>query len=155
MKKVLLIPHLTLISIALFAQTSEDTQAVRNVIFAFKNDFNEGNFKNVSKYTTNDWEHINPLGGIDRGRDEVLKDVQNVHQTFLKGVSITIDTISIRFITSDVAIADVVHKIDNYTTPDGVKHENEKQRKTYVLVKQNGKWLLTQDHNTIIQNNIP
>jgi len=57
----------------------------------------------------------------------------------------------IRFITPDVAIADVIHNIDNYTTPDGVKHENESHIKTYVVVKKKGKWLLTQDHNTVIQ----
>jgi hypothetical protein len=33
-----------------------------------------------------------------------------------------------------------------------VKLENERQLKTYVLVKQEGKWLLTHDQNTIIAN---
>jgi hypothetical protein len=50
-----------------------------------------------------------------------------------------------------VALADVIHKVTSYTTPEGVKHENERHVKTYVLVKQKGKWLLTHDHNTIIR----
>ncbi len=45
----------------------------------------------------------------------------------------------------------VIHKVDNYTTPDGVKHENERHIKTYVVVKKKGRWLLAQDHNTVIQ----
>ena len=57
----------------------------------------------------------------------------------------------IRFLTPEVAIADVVHKMDKYTTPDEMRHENERQVKTYVVVKRKGKWLLAQDHNTIVQ----
>ena len=56
-----------------------------------------------------------------------------------------IESMDIRFLTPDVAIADVIHRVDNYTTPDGVKHENEGHIKTYVVVKKKGKWLLAQD----------
>lgn len=63
----------------------------------------------------------------------------------------TIESMDIRFVTPDVAIANVIHKITTYTTPDGAKHEKERHIKTYVIVKQNDKWLLTQDQNTIIQ----
>jgi uncharacterized protein (TIGR02246 family) len=63
----------------------------------------------------------------------------------------TIERMSIRFIRPDVALADVIHKVTSYTTPDGVKHENERHIKTYVVVKQKGKWLLTHDPNTIVQ----
>jgi uncharacterized protein (TIGR02246 family) len=132
-------------------QSAQDKEAVKKVVMAFQDDFNEGSFKNAPAYTTKDWEHINPLGGIDRGRDSVLKLVRAVHQTFLKGVTMTVESMTIRFITPNAAIADAVHKMTTYTTPDGTKHENERHIKTYVVVKQNGKWLLTHDHNTIIQ----
>ncbi|MDB4901857.1 MAG: hypothetical protein JWQ63_1138 [Mucilaginibacter sp.] len=132
------------------AQNAEKEQSVNEVILSFQADFNNGSFKNAATYTTQNWEHINPGGGITKGRNAVLKEVKAVHQTFLKGVTMTIEVISIRFITPDVAIADVVHKISIYEMPKGVKHKNERQRKTYVVVKQNGKWLLTQDQNTII-----
>jgi uncharacterized protein (TIGR02246 family) len=62
-----------------------------------------------------------------------------------------IESMDIRFLTPEVAIADVIHKVDNFITPDGVKHENERHIKTYVIVRKKGKWLLAQDHNTIIQ----
>jgi uncharacterized protein (TIGR02246 family) len=134
-----------------YAQSAQDTQAVKRVILLFQDDFNDGRFNHAATYITRDWEHINPLGGIDRGRDSVLSVVRSVHQTFLKGVTMTIEAMTLRFILPNVAIADVVHKIADYTTPDGVRHQNERQMKTYVVVKQNGKWLLTHDHNTIIQ----
>jgi uncharacterized protein (TIGR02246 family) len=87
---------------------------------------------------------------LTKGRDSVLKLVRAVHQTFLKGVTMKIESMNIRFVAPGVAIADVIHQVDNYITPDGAHHENERHIKTYVLVKQRGKWLLTQDHNTII-----
>ena len=150
MKAFLFLLIVNFSSIICFGQTAQDTQSVKKVILAFQDDFNEGSFKNATVYATDDWEHINPAGGIDKGREAVLKTVRSVHQSFLKGVSMTIESISIRFITPDVAIVDVIHKVSNYTTPDGVKHENERHIKTYVVVKQNGTWLLTHDHNTII-----
>ena len=101
-------------------------------------------------YTTTDWEHINPEGGISKGRDSVLMDVRDVHQSFLKGVVMQIESVNISYPLPDVAVANVIHKVSPYTTPDDVKHENERQFKTYVLVKKNGEWLLFQDHATYL-----
>src|SRR3954469_18179580 len=125
MRVFLLLVTVGFLSLASMGQSSQDKEAVKKVVIAFQVDFNEGSFKNAAAYSTTDWEHINPGGGIDKGRDSVLKTVRAVHQTFLKGVSMRIESMDIRFLTRDVAIADVIHKVDNYTTPDGVKHENE------------------------------
>ncbi len=71
----------------------------------------------------------------------------------LRGVSITTESMTVRFVTHDVALVNAIHKSDTYVTPeDGVKHENERQMKTYVVIKHNGKWLLALDQNTIIYN---
>jgi uncharacterized protein (TIGR02246 family) len=140
-----------IISLNCSGQSKNELEEIKKVVLLFQDDFNEGDFKNALSYTTADWEHINPLGGIDKGQDAVLKSVRSVHQTFLKGVTMKVESMNIRFITTDVAIADVIHSITVFSTPDGVKHENEKHIKTYIVVKQNGKWLLTHDHNTIIQ----
>jgi uncharacterized protein (TIGR02246 family) len=135
------------------ARGANDEQLVREVVKAFVADYNDGDFKNAPTYTTDDWVHINPGGGITRGRDKVLKEVRAIHKTMLKAVSITIESMTVRFVTPDVALVDAVHKSDSYVTPeDGVKHENERQMKTYVVVKRNGKWLLALDQNTIISN---
>ena len=74
---------------------ADDEQLVREVVKAFVADYNNGAFKNAPTYTTDDWVHINPGGGITRGRDEVLKEVRAIHKTMLKGVSITIDNMTV------------------------------------------------------------
>jgi ketosteroid isomerase-like protein len=83
------------------AQSQSDLEAVNNVIIAFQEDFNEGGFKNAHSYTTPDWVHINPGGGVTRGRKEVLEEVIAVHKSFLKGVSMTIRNMEIRFCYSN------------------------------------------------------
>ena len=146
---------LVFVSVILFAgtalgQTNSDTEQVKKVVLAFQDDFNEGGFNNAINYTTPDWEHINPFGGITKGRDTTLMDVRRVHQSFLKGVTMKVESMDIRFPAPNVAIAIVIHKVDNFKTPDGVQHNNERHMKSYIIVKQKGKWLLTLDHNTIL-----
>ena len=48
----------------------------------------------------------------------------------------TIETLTIQFINHSVAVVEVIHIIRNYELPKGVKHENERQIKTYIAVKQ-------------------
>ena len=131
MKASFILIIMSLLSFVGKGQSSQDKEAIKQVVNAFQEDFNDGGFINANDYSTSDWRHINPLGGIDKGRDSVLKGVRAVHQTFLKGVTMQIESMDIRFITPEVAIADVIHKIDNFTTPDGVKHENERHIKIF------------------------
>lgn len=131
--------------------TQADEEAVKKVVLDFVNDFNDGSFKNADNYTTIDWDHINPGGGIDIGREATLKTVRAVHQSFLKNVSMTTDSMKVRFVSPEVALVTGYHSMDPYVTPDSVRHENVRQIKSYVIVKQKGKWLLTLDHNTNIQ----
>jgi hypothetical protein len=61
------------------ARGSDEEQLVRDVVKAFVTDYNNGDFKNAPSYTTDEWVHINPGGGVTRGRDEVLKEVRAIH----------------------------------------------------------------------------
>jgi len=151
MKLWLFLTTLPLLSLFCNGQHTQDREAVKKVIIAFQKDYNAG-FESAALYTTLDWEHINPEGGMSKGRDSVLMDVRHVHKSFLKGVVMQIETMEINFPLNDVAVANVVHKVSTYTTPDGFKHENERQLKTYVVVRKKGEWLLYQDHATYIED---
>ena len=131
-------------------QGARQTQEVRNTVFSFFDSFNEHTFTSLADITTEDWVHINPLGGKTSGREAVLRELKDVHSTFLKGVTMKIEEMSVKFATPDVAVATVTNQITPYTTPDGVKHADERQIKTFVVVNRKGKWLITQDQNTIV-----
>src|SRR5258708_31565913 len=149
-KELALIFFTSILSNASFGQSSNDEQLVKNVVLAYQDDYNDGGFKNVESYTTKDWEHINPIGGVTKGRDEVMKELRSLCQTILKGVTLTVESITVRFLSPTFAIPNVVHKFIAYEFPAGVKHQNERHMKTYIIVKKHSKWLLTLDQNTII-----
>lgn len=137
------------------AQAPNPDEQVRRAVQAFYAAFNGHDFGHASDYTTDDWNHINPYGGWTRGRAAVLAELEQAHSTLLKGVEVTIDTMTVRFATPDVAIATVTERIGTYFPPDGVdrgtnRHENERHVKTFVVVKHDGRWLIMQDQNTII-----
>ena len=150
MKTLISFSTFSLVALISLAQSPQDEQLIRGVVFSFQRDFNDGRFRNAAAYTTADWEHINPGGGLTKGRTAVLREVRTVHQTFLKGVTMSVESMAIRLVTPDAALATVVHKMSPYEMPLGVKHEGERQVKTYVIVKQQQKWLLAQDQNTVI-----
>lgn len=131
------------------ASSQGEEAAVRRPVEAFYAAFNQG-FSGPADFATEDWVHINPNGGWTRGRENVLKDVREVHSTFLKGVIAMIEQSEVRFTSPDAAVVTVTNKSSAYVTPDGVKHENERHIQTFVVVKQGGRWLVMQDHTTTI-----
>ena len=132
------------------AQAQTPGAPVRQAVQAFYAAFNSHRFDRAVEFTTDDWNHINPLGGRTRGRAAVLKEMEEVHSTFLKAVSDTIEQMDVRFATADVAVATVTSRVSTFATPDGVRHENEEQIRTFVVVKRGARWLIVQDHNTIV-----
>jgi uncharacterized protein (TIGR02246 family) len=148
MNPILLLVMTLLSAIGLHAQSSNQETAVRKAVRSFYDAFNSHDFARVPEFTTEDWTHINPLGGWTRGREAVLKKLKEVHSTFLKGVIDTVEEMEVRFATPDVAIVTVPSRTTSYATLDGVRHENQRQIRTFILVHRNGHWLIMQDQNT-------
>lgn len=141
----------TVLLVGTACDTAESDESVLQVVRSFQEDFNTGAFVKAPDYTTHDWVHIHSGGGLIRGRADVLEDVRSVHQTILKGVSMTIDSTSVRHLTPDVAVVDAFHTVSPHKSSTGQDHINEQWIKTYVLVKRNGRWLLAHDHSTTIE----
>src|SRR6476646_5951661 len=74
------------------AQGNDGGAEVRSTIEAFYKAFDEG-FTQPADYAAEDWNHINPLGGRTRGREATLKEVREVHRSFLTGATETIESI--------------------------------------------------------------
>ena len=110
----------------LLASRPNEEEEVRHAVQSFHAALNLHEFASAEEYTTEDWNHINPFGGWTRGRDAVFKELKEVHATFLKGVSSTIEDFSVRFASADVAVVTVTSRASTFTTPDGVRHENER-----------------------------
>ena len=133
------------------AGQSEDEAQVRQSVEAFYKAFNSHSFDRAPEFTTDDWNHINPNGGWTRGRDAVLAELKRVHSSFLKDVSDTMESLSVRFASGDVAVAIVTSRVGTYYTPNGTKHENERQRRCFIVIRRSDRWLIMQDQNTVIR----
>lgn len=132
------------------AQTPSSEASVRQTVQAFYAAFNSHGFSRAADFTTDDWNHINPYGGRTRGRAEVLKELHEVHSTFLKGVSDNIENLDVRFAGRDTAVATVTSRMSTFTSPDGIRHLNERHIRTFVLAKRGARWLIMQDQNTVM-----
>lgn len=150
MRRALSVAVSLLIVIGLYAQPVTQEVAVRKAVQSFYDAFNSHDFGRVPEFTTEDWNHLNPFGGRTRGRAAVLKELKEVHSTFLKGVTDTMEEMDVRFATPDVAVVTVTSQMTTYITPDKVRHENERHLRTFVVLKRSGKWLIMQDQNTLI-----
>ena len=121
---------LSIVALFLFApyvaMSGNDESQVRAAIQAFHKAFDDG-FKDPADYATLDWNHINPYGGRDRGLEATLKTVRQVHQTFLKGTTDTIEDIDIRFATPSEPHrwSCVLQRIDHADAQRGIRHAAE------------------------------
>jgi uncharacterized protein (TIGR02246 family) len=132
------------------AALSDDREAaVRTAIQAFYKAFDDG-FVGPADYATEDWNHISPYGGRGQGRETVRAALNEVHKTFLKGTTDSIEHMDIRFATQDVAVGTVTSTMSPFTSPDAVKHGAEQHIRTFVVVKRGRRWLIMQDHNTTV-----
>ena len=140
-----------LITTSMSAQTptpKDEQPEVRKSVQAFYDAYNAHEFEKLEQFTTEDWTHIAPNGIVRQGRADVLQALKQTHSTFLKGATDTPEEIAVRLATPDVAIVTVRSRTSTFTTPDGVKHENEGRVRTFVVVKRASRWLIMQDQNT-------
>jgi len=147
MKRISIITLGVLLMLPCVGLSDDRETAVRIAIQAFYKAFDDGFFA-PADYATEDWNHINPYGGRNQGREATRKTLREVHQTFLKGTTDTIETMDIRFAAEDVAVGTVTSMLSPFTSPDGVKHGAEQYIRTFIVVKKGGRWLIMQDHNT-------
>ncbi|HZX69874.1 MAG TPA: nuclear transport factor 2 family protein [Rhodanobacter sp.] len=150
MKSLIMAMVILAIPMAAAAQESSSETSVRQTVQAFYAAFNSHGFSHAADFTTDDWNHINPYGGRTHGRAAVLKELHEVHGTFLNGVSDNIEKLDIRFASKDAAVATVTSRMSTFASPDGIKHINEQHIRTFVLARRGARWLIMQDQNTVV-----
>jgi hypothetical protein len=63
------------------------------------------------RFATEDWHHVNPFGGVDKGLAATLATAREVHPTFLKSVTDTPASTDVRFATDELAVTTVSHGV--------------------------------------------
>ena len=129
-----------------------DEAAINKQVDAIIYSWNNHNYDDLKNYATEDTDWVNVVGMWWKGRKESQYAHQIYHNTFLKGSVCEKESVAIRFVIKDVAIAHIVwHFYGGAPLPDGTppktKDDPNVDLATLVFVNQNGKWLMTAGHN--------
>lgn len=152
----------TILSILLFTAqitfAQNDEIAIEKQVTQLISDWNTHDFKNIDTYTTEDVEWVNIVGMWWKGRMEVKMAHQATFDAIFNGVPFTKKSLKIRFLTSEVAVANLIVHVGAFFPPDGIDHGDNKMPEaddilTLVYVKKNDMWLLSAGQNTVIDAN--
>lgn len=128
---------------------SEDEAAINKQVDAMIYSWNNHNYDDLKNYTTENTDWVNGPGMWWKGRKESQYAHQVYHNTMFKESVLKKTSVTIRFLTKDVAIAHVLWHFSAFTAPDGEKPAADCIA-TLVYVKQNGIWLMDAGQNVAI-----
>jgi uncharacterized protein (TIGR02246 family) len=137
-----------------FSVAQNDTSRQKTIeaqIDAFFTSWNKHDFSDMKNYIAADAEFVNVAGMHWKGRQDIQYAHTKTHEQIFKDKPLKKLSVSIRFATSDVAIAYVLmHLEGDLITPDGSKKSNPEALAIFVFVKQNGVWLVTAVENVFV-----
>ena len=133
----------------------EDEKQINKQIDAMISSWNNHNFDDFSNYTTSDLDWVNIVGHWYKGQKQNKIHLEALHKSIFKDVKYTKSDTNIRFITDNVAVVHVFWSLGAFYPPDGIDRGNNKmgddeELGTFVMLKENGKWLITSAHNIVI-----
>jgi uncharacterized protein (TIGR02246 family) len=156
-KTLLLALGLLLAGSRAFAQTSPaDEAAVRQVVARLTANFQNHRFADMAAYTTPDVTWINVVGMYWRGRAQVQQAHQQIFEAMFTGVQFAPGKTTVRTVAPGVAVVTLYCHVGAFYPPDGIDHGTNKEPEaddllTLVLVKKQGRWLLTAGQNTTVR----
>jgi uncharacterized protein (TIGR02246 family) len=121
----------------------EDEQAIQKVLADFVAAWNQHDMKLWSELFTDDADFIVVTAKHLKGRDEIFKYHDELHKGPFKDHQMKAGWQDVRFLRDDVALGHVKFEPGN----DKMKRT---ALATVVLVKQNGRWLITAFQNTLL-----
>jgi uncharacterized protein (TIGR02246 family) len=155
MKKVFIMTIFLLLGGSLFAQDrTKDEAAINAVVDAMIYSWNHHNYDDLKNYTTENTDFVNVVGMWWKARKESQYAHQVYHNTIFKESDVRKDSVFIRFITNDVAIAHLFWHFSAFTDPAGKTLGPDDCIATIVYVKQNGKWLMEAGENITINKEV-
>ena len=129
---------------------SEDEEAIKSIALERIERFNRHEAPRSASFTP-DADFVNVYGMWRKGPAEIESRQRERMETVLKEAKITLLDLRIRFIRPDVAIVHELHEMSGMLNDDGEKMPPHQELGIRVLVKEQGKWLITAFHNTIVR----
>jgi uncharacterized protein (TIGR02246 family) len=123
--------------------TASDTAAIEQIVHG-----------NPSDHFAEDGSFTNIFGTVRYGRDEFVKRHLEIAQSIFKGTSVKTSIAKLRFVRPDVAIVDISGEMTGFPkVPAGLPVGSDgilRFKLLEVLVKDKGKWWITEYHNVAV-----
>ena len=142
-------------AVAHTASRSDDENAIRRLCLERIERFNNKHESPLAAEFTPDADFVNVYGMWRKGAIEIEARQGERMLTVLSEAQITLLDLRVRFVRPDVAIVHQTHEMAGMLTPQGQKMPPHRERSIRVLVKEQGKWLTTAFHNTIVREAEP
>src|SRR4051812_25395841 len=113
---------------------SVDETAIRAVVSEFASTWNRHDMVGMHELDTEDVEWINVTGNHWRSKAVVYKGHDTIHRTIFANTKMSVESVLIRVIASDVAIAVAAMKFGPVIIPSGQEIPELKTRGSFILV---------------------
>ena len=130
---------------------SEDEEAIKRICLERIDRFNRLHEPPQPGDFTSDADFVNIYGMWRRGPAEIESGQGERMKTVLKEAKITLLDLRIRFVRPDVALVHQIHEMSGMLSPDGETLPPYRELGIRVMVKEQGRWLTTAFHNTIVR----
>jgi len=127
---------------------NDDESAVRNVLAEYEVSWNGHNADAFGRLFTEDCDYVNIAGVQWKGVQEIVQRHTELFQKRLKTAARKLTGVEVRFSTPDVALVHATWDVTGSSRPTGEAVPVLKEITTMVMVKTNGKWLITSFQNT-------
>ena len=136
------------------AENQFDKAAIESICAALDEAWARGDSTSFAARFAEDGGFTNVLGMVYYGRDAFRERHDAILKTIYKGSTSKLSITKLRFIRSDVAIADVDAELKGYAAlPPGMRAGSDGVMRTklqMVFVKEKGDWWITAYHNVAV-----
>jgi uncharacterized protein (TIGR02246 family) len=127
---------------------NDDESAVRTVLAEYEDSWNRHDMTAFGGLFTENCDYVNIAGVHWKGVQEIVQRHAELFQNRLKTAVQTITGAEVRFPTPDVALVHATWDVTGWSRPTGEAVPVLKEITAMVMVKTNGKWLITAFQNT-------
>ncbi|MEO7487287.1 MAG: SgcJ/EcaC family oxidoreductase [Ferruginibacter sp.] len=156
MKQILITGCLLMSITSLFAQNDITIEkSIRSVIQKQEEAWNKHDIDAMSNFFTDDATLVNFLGMFWKSKAEIAENLIRINEDVFKHTSIKYELKQIKFVTNDVAIANLEEQfnvVEDYADMGQQYKKGDKNYKliTNVFVRKNNEWLITASQLTLI-----
>jgi uncharacterized protein (TIGR02246 family) len=130
--------------------SAADQGGIDATLSAFGESLTAKDFARFGSLFTDDCDFVNIVGMHWSGRAQVVKAHSIVFTQRYNGIQQHILDKSEAVLAPGIVLINSTIKMDDYTAQDGKQMKDNLFRMTWVMEKQNGKWLIRSAHNTVI-----